>query len=90
MIYALPAVLFLYTKRIVITNSNSNISCQKYRASNCIAHRAHMPDEMQAIRVHEYGDPSVLRYESVERPGPTVDGLPVRAVVRMQWPRTTI
>ncbi|EMA42428.1 NADPH:quinone reductase [Halococcus morrhuae DSM 1307] len=33
---------------------------------------------MQAIRVHDYGDPSMLRYESVERPDPAVDELLVR------------
>ncbi|WP_256686155.1 NADP-dependent oxidoreductase [Halococcus qingdaonensis] len=37
-----------------------------------------MAEEMQAIRVHEHGDPSVLRYESVERPEPTADELLVR------------
>ena len=37
-----------------------------------------MSEEMQAIRVHEHGDPSVLRYESITRPEPAADELLVR------------
>jgi NADPH:quinone reductase-like Zn-dependent oxidoreductase len=37
-----------------------------------------MSDKMHMIYVHEYGDPCVLRYESVERPEPTADELLVR------------
>lgn len=40
--------------------------------------RSLMPEEMQAIRVHEHGNPSVLRYESAERPEPAADELLVR------------
>ena len=37
-----------------------------------------MTTEMNAIRVHEYGESSELRYESVERPEPAGDELLVR------------
>lgn len=37
-----------------------------------------MPDQMQAIRAHKFGDPDVLQYETAPRPDPTADDLLVR------------
>lgn len=39
-----------------------------------------MPDAMHAVRIHDYGDRSVLRYETVPRPLPADDELLVRVV----------
>lgn len=37
-----------------------------------------MADQIQAIRVHEFGDPDVLRYETAPKPEPSADELLVR------------
>lgn len=37
-----------------------------------------MPNHMQAVRAHEFGEPDVLRYETVPRPDPGADDLLVR------------
>jgi len=58
------------------------------------------PATMKAVRIHEYGGPEVLRYESVPRPSPRPDEVlvrvhaagvnPVDVVVRQGYMRTTL